>query len=213
MDVGRPVEVAAGGGQQAADRAVGRDRVGAGGHRPEPEATLVVAGEQAPAIARRLPARLLDVVEAVVVGLPDVDLGARQRGAAEGDDPAGDHAGLAGADQVDGVAQLAGGEATMWKGPSTVDSVASLALRWLMASTSMVTPSTSDSRMNSWRWSSQRWPVAVRNPTARSHSSKVGSTSRTNPCRCRTRLPRISRAAGRRSRRSWPPPRRSRSPR
>ena len=84
----------------------------------------------------------------------------------------------------------------MWKGPSTVDSVASDALRWLMASTSMVTPSTSDSRMNSWRWSSHMRPVAARNSTARSHSSKVGSTSRTNSCRCLTRLPRSSRSRG-----------------
>src|SRR5215218_5190191 len=109
VDVGRPVGMAAGGRQEPAHRAVGGDRVGARGDRAEPEAAVAVAGEKAPAVPLRLGAGLLDVVEAVVVGLPDVDQGAGQGGAVQGADLAGDHAGLAGGDQVDGVAQLAAG--------------------------------------------------------------------------------------------------------
>ena len=45
-------------------------------------------------------------------------------------------------------------------GPNTVDSVAPSGTRWLIPITSIDTPSTSESRMNSWRRSSLIWPVA-----------------------------------------------------
>jgi hypothetical protein len=47
--------------------------------RAEPVPALLVGGEHAAQVARRLDAWLLDVVEAVLVGLPDVDRGTRQR--------------------------------------------------------------------------------------------------------------------------------------
>ena len=75
----------------------------------------------------------------------------------------------------------------MWNGPSTVDSVPVPPARWLIVSTSIETPSTSESRMNSWRTSSHVWPVRVRNPIAAAHSSSVSSTSLTNACRWWTR--------------------------
>ncbi len=44
---------------------------------------------------------------------------------------------------------LTSGESGMWNGPSTVVGVAPVASRLLIASTSMLTPSTSEHRMNS----------------------------------------------------------------
>src|SRR4051812_28118918 len=55
-----------------------------------------------------------------------------------------------------------------------------------MASTRIETPSTSDIRMNSWRFSSHIWPTLVRNWMPAIHSASVGSTSLTKPCRCLT---------------------------
>src|ERR1700744_5211124 len=86
------------------------------------------------------------------------------------------------------------GDRVMWNGPSTVDWVAPAAPRSVIVSTSIEIPSTSDSRMNSWRTSVPFWPVAVRNSIACSHSAMLGSTSRTAACRCRTRLSRTVRS-------------------
>ena len=88
------------------------------------------------------------------------------------------------------------GDSTTWNGPSTVDSVATPNFLLLIVSVSIDIPSTSDSRMNSWRSSSHRCPTRVRNSIPRSHSGMVSSTSRANACRCRTRLVRISRSRG-----------------
>jgi hypothetical protein len=90
-----------------------------------------------------------------------------------------------------------GGDSTMWNGPSTVDSVAPPA-RWLIVSTSMDTPSTSESSTNSWRTASHFCPVAVRNAIAAAHSASVSSTSLTNACRCWTSdcMTRRSRGSG-----------------
>src|SRR6478672_3616194 len=52
----------------------------------------------------------------------------------------------------------------------------------------MLTPSVSESKMNSWRLSSHIWPARVRKSIAANHSASVGSTSRMNACRCVTRL-------------------------
>src|SRR3954447_19372889 len=79
-----------------------------------------------------------------------------------------------------------GRDSTMWKGPSTVDSVEVPPVRWLIVSTSIEIPSTSDSRMNSWRTSEHICPVRVRKSIAKPHSSSVSSTSLTNACRCCT---------------------------
>src|SRR5687768_14650414 len=79
-----------------------------------------------------------------------------------------------------------GGDSTMWNGPSTVDSVDVPPVRWLIVSTSIETPRTSDSRMNSCRTSSLSCPVRVRNAIAAPHSSSVSPTSFTNACRCWT---------------------------
>src|SRR3954469_14133840 len=79
-----------------------------------------------------------------------------------------------------------GGDSTMWKGPSTVDSVEVPPVRWLIVSTSIEIPSTSDSRMNSCRTSEHICPVRVRKSIAVPHSASVSSTSLTNACRCCT---------------------------
>ncbi len=71
----------------------------------------------------------------------------------------------------------------MWKGPSTVDSVEVPPVRWLIVSTSIDTPKTSESRMNSCRTSLHICPVRVRKSIATPHSSSVSSTSLTKPCR------------------------------
>src|SRR3954453_6465103 len=76
-----------------------------------------------------------------------------------------------------------GGDSTMWNGPSTVDSVEAPPVRWLIVSTSIETPSTSESRMNSCRTSLHICPVRVRKSIATPHSSSVSSTSLTNACR------------------------------
>ena len=71
-----------------------------------------------------------------------------------------------------------------WNGPSTVLGVAAPGRRWLMASTSMLTPSTSEVRMNSCRFCEHIWPVRVSQSMAIAHSACVGSISRTKPCTC-----------------------------
>src|SRR3954462_9425429 len=60
-----------------------------------------------------------------------------------------------------------GGDSTTWNGPSTVDSVDRPPVRWFIVSTSIETPRTSDSRMNSCRTSSLMCPVRVRKSTAK----------------------------------------------
>src|SRR3977135_4149676 len=80
------------------------------------------------------------------------------------------------------------GESTTWNGHRTVDSVAPSGLRLLIASTSIDTPSTSESRMYSWRLSVHQCPTSVRKAMPCSHSCWVGSTSRINPCKCLTKL-------------------------
>ena len=49
------------------------------------------------------------------------------------------------------------------------------------ASTNMLMPSTSESRMNSWRFSEESFPVLASQSTAISHSSCFRSTSRAKP--------------------------------
>src|SRR5712691_10457174 len=53
-----------------------------------------------------------------------------------------------------------------------------------MQSTSMLTPTTSEARMNSCRLSVDCWPVRVNHSIAVIHSCSLGSMSRTNACRC-----------------------------
>ncbi len=77
-----------------------------------------------------------------------------------------------------------------------MDSVAPPNFLLLIVSTSMEMPSTSESRMNSCRSSSDLWPVAVRNLIACSHSAMVGSVSLTTACKCLTRLVTSSRSRG-----------------
>ncbi len=57
------------------------------------------------------------------------------------------------------------------------------ALFWSV--TTIDRPSTSDSRMNSWRTSSHFCPTAVRKRIASNHSASVSFVSRANACRCR----------------------------
>ena len=85
-----------------------------------------------------------------------------------------------------------GGDSVMWNGPSTVLSVPSVCP--LIVSTSIDTPSTSESRMNSCRVSSHFCPTAVRNSIAACHSGSVSRVSRTNACRCGTSRSRSSRS-------------------
>src|SRR4051794_31723349 len=80
------------------------------------------------------------------------------------------------------------GELSTKNGPKTVDSVASGGRRLFIPTTSIDSPSTSESRMNSWRLSSVMWPVRVRKSMAANHSSSVSCTSVANACRWLTRL-------------------------
>jgi hypothetical protein len=83
----------------------------------------------------------------------------------------------------DAPAGSSGAPATS-KGPSTVLSVPPASP--FTASTSIETPSTSDSSMNSCLASVQAWPVSVRKRSAAIHSAAVGRTSRISACECRT---------------------------
>src|SRR5215470_58882 len=65
-----------------------------------------------------------------------------------------------------------------------------------MASTSIDTPSVSESKMSSWRWSSQSSPARVRKSIPAAHSSSLSSTSRTKAWRCRTSASLICRTRG-----------------
>src|SRR5712691_992039 len=84
----------------------------------------------------------------------------------------------------------------MWNGPTTVEGVATAGRRWLIASTRIETPSTSDMRMNSCRLSSHIFPTRVRKSMPANHSPSVGSTSRMKPCRCLTSEVTTSRSRG-----------------
>src|SRR5919107_6073117 len=77
-------------------------------------------------------------------------------------------------------------------GPNTVAWVAPGGFLLLIPTTSIDTPRVSESRMNSWRLSSDMWPVLVRKSMARNHSSSVNPTSLTKACRCLMRLCMIS---------------------
>ena len=77
VDVRRAHRVAAHGAQQLAARAVGGHRVAGRDDAAEPVGAVVVGGEQAAQVAQLL-LRVLAVVVAGVVGLPDVDGGARR---------------------------------------------------------------------------------------------------------------------------------------
>lgn len=61
--------------QQFSDGPVVRDRIRNGYDSPEPEVPVIVACQYGPTV-RRVAARVLHVVEALRIGLPDVDLGA-----------------------------------------------------------------------------------------------------------------------------------------
>ena len=124
-----PVGVALRGTQQCADRAVGGDRVVRRDDAAEPEAALVVGGEQAAAVAERLAAAGLDVVGALLVGLPDVDPRAGERvPSGEATVPSIRHGSPVPSESMCRRAR-APGLATTWKGPSTVEAVASWACR------------------------------------------------------------------------------------
>src|SRR6266511_5654780 len=116
VDVRRPHDAAAGGGEQLAHRAVDRDRVGGRPDRPEAEAPVPVR-EQVPAAARVLEVGVLDVVEALVVGLPDLEAGAGDGLAVQGADRSLDEAGLTGGAAREVVAQLEPWRAVHVEGP------------------------------------------------------------------------------------------------
>ena len=61
----------------------------------------------------------------------------------------------------------------MWNGPSTVAGVAPGSNRWFICTTSIESPSTSEARMNSSRFSSLIWPVRVQ-PLDRGHPLGLG---------------------------------------
>ena len=65
---------------------------------------------------------------------------------------------------------ISGASAT-WNGPSTVVGVAPVSNRLLIASTSMLTPITSENRMTSWRLLSDILPVRVIQSIAVNHSA------------------------------------------
>src|SRR3712207_7287446 len=69
------------------------------------------------------------------------------------------------------------GEPSTKNGPNTVAWVAPGGFLLLIPTTSIDTPRVSESRMNSWRLSSDMWPVLVRKSMARNHSSSVNPRS------------------------------------
>ena len=88
------------------------------------------------------------------------------------------------------------GAPSVKNGPTTVDSVAPADAGALIPMVSMDRPSTSDSRMNSCRRSSVRWPARVRKSMPNCHSSWLSRMSRANACSWRTRLCATSRYRG-----------------
>ena len=76
---------------QLADRSVGRDRIAARQDGPERKPAVVI-GDEAGTQRRplRLVGRLLRIVEPVIVGMPDIDFGIRERLAFEIGDAAAD---------------------------------------------------------------------------------------------------------------------------
>src|SRR5690606_15836735 len=92
VNVGGAVRVASGRLQQTADRTVCGNRVMAGDNGPETETSLGVGVEKSAAVAGRLNAGLLNVVEPVLVALPHVDFGVGQWSAVGAEDASGNHA-------------------------------------------------------------------------------------------------------------------------
>lgn len=125
---------------------------------------------------------MLHIIKPVVIGLPHVDLGTRNVLALGVQNTSFDQHPLAFSVKADVGPHGRSGASGTWNGPSTVLSEAPQGLRLLIASTSIDTPSTSDSKINSCRQSSHLWPVSVRNMIACNHSSCVGSTSFTAAC-------------------------------
>src|SRR5690349_22505621 len=82
VDVRRAPRVPAGGGDELAARSVGRDLVRRRLDRRDLEVTLVVGGEGGAQVPLRDTRGELRV-EAVVVGVPDLDLRAGERGAVD----------------------------------------------------------------------------------------------------------------------------------
>ena len=73
------------GGQQVADRAVDRDRIGRGHDRPEMEAT-VLSGLERCTDCRAVEIRALHIIEAILIRRPHLDDSARHRRAIYGRD-------------------------------------------------------------------------------------------------------------------------------
>src|SRR5262245_16275580 len=107
MDMGRPVGMAARGLQKPSHGPIPRYRVKARDDGAEPEAAVLVGCKQAAQVAFGLLVQLLDVVEAVCIGLPDVDPGIRYRDTLVIGDGAGDQAGLSVVDAGDVVTECA----------------------------------------------------------------------------------------------------------
>ena len=78
------------------------------------------------------------------------------------------------------------GEPSMWNGPSTVAGVARGSSRWFIWTTSIDSPTTSEVRMNSSRFSLLICPARFSHWIAAIHSASVSRTSRAKSCRWRT---------------------------
>src|SRR5256714_5253754 len=94
VNVGGPVGVSTGRSQQLPDGAVDGDRVVPRDDRPEPEPAVVVGGEESSEVPLWLHTGLLNIVEALGVGLPYVDERPSQRYAVRAWHLAGDKAWL-----------------------------------------------------------------------------------------------------------------------
>jgi hypothetical protein len=102
--------------QQLTDRPVHGDRVVPGDDRAEPDLTVVTGEEETSQVALRLDARLLYVVEAVLVRLPTIDLCAVRAVTL----PATRHRARFPSRAMSSPSPR-GGDSTTWNGPSTVD--------------------------------------------------------------------------------------------
>ena len=117
----------------------------------------------------------LVLVEAFAVGLPHVKRRPRDRASPPSPSTVPvTKQGMPGAPSAMLPPFVIEGALGTWNGPSIVLGVALPGRRWLIASTSMLTPSTSEPRMNSCRFSEHRLPVRASQSTATAHSACVG---------------------------------------
>ena len=158
-----------------------------------------------PAAAGLVEVLVLDVVEAVLVGLPDVEQRAGDRLAVGRAHRAAHEARHAGRAVGEVVAVLEGGRALDEEGAEDRRLGGAGRAAVVHATTSIDSPRVSEARTNSWRLSSVMWPVRVRKSMAANHSSSVERDLGGEGVQvAHERLQDLAQARDRACRRSWP---------